>query len=144
MCKIKRLTKSNLISFGYSRSGDMRGSQYSESVKLCEDGRAKVEIFSREWHNSEPKEKTFYVDGAILAEIEKVFRAYHMESWEHKKITEIFVCDGASYHYSFSFGDEYYGFSSQMYPGKYGDGTSKIHDITSKYYKAAGVEEDNG
>lgn len=122
-----------LVKYSYSRGGDMIGSRRSEEIKLLGDGTALFSVSSADWYAQDDTVSEYIIDAAVLDELAEVFRDNHMNRWENKKITDIFVADGASESYSFRFGDTSIGFSSQYYPEKYAKPLKKMDDIIRKY-----------
>lgn len=125
--------KKDLIRYGYSSSGDMRGAFYSREICVYDDTRALMIITSQEWYNDDEKTEEYLIDGKVLNEIAEIFRDNHMNRWKNRNLSRIFVADGATDSYSFSFGDDDYGFSSQAFPPTYALKLKKIDDVIKKY-----------
>lgn len=130
---VKDMKNEKLIMYSYSSGGDMRGSHYSQEIKLSEEGKAVLCTSSADWYNDDPKTEESYIDAAVLEEIGKVFRKYHMNRWQNRKISKMFVADGASYSYRFTFGETDFRFSAQYYPGRYRYKLDEIDNIIEKY-----------
>ena len=129
------MNKDRLTEYRYSKSGDMRGSRYSETVKPDGSGRAVLSIASSEWYGEDEKTEEYFVDGKILDDLGDVFREYKMNWWKSGRISRMFVADGASMSYSFSFGEKDYDFSSQYYPDRYTDGLNALDEVIARYRK---------
>ena len=119
----------HLNKYQYSSGGGMDGGFHVESVTRYDSGHAIVMIKQAQWYYQDPVVEEYLVDDAILDEIETVVRKYRMNRWDNKKFTNMFVCDGASYSYSFSFDESYIHFSSQIYPVKYSKKLRQIDEI---------------
>ena len=132
--KNKAGSKNPLTNYNYHSGGDMCGSHHSETVMPFNETHARISISHANWHFEDPKADEYLVDIEIMKKLEDVFRKYSMEKWNNKKFTDMFVCDGASYGYSFRFGDRScIGFSSQIYPKKYSEKLQEFHDIVNAY-----------
>lgn len=129
----KALKKEKLVRYRYSRGGDMRGSRYSEEIRLQEDGSVIRSIASADWYGADDAVTEYRIDAEVLRELEAVFRRYHMNRWAHRRISRIFVADGASYGYDFTFGDTGIDFSSQVYMGRYRKGINELAAVIEKY-----------
>ena len=129
------MNKDRLTEYRYSKSGDMRGSRYSETVKPDGSGRAVLSIASSEWYGEDEKTEEYFVDGKILDDLGDVFRKYKMNWWKSGRIGKMFVADGASMSYSFSFGEKDYDFSSQYYPDRYTEGLDALDEVIARYRK---------
>ncbi len=127
------IRKQHLNSYTYSSGGSMTGGFYRESVKRADGGTALVSISEAEWHSQDPTVREYKVDDALLDELEKVIRSEKMNFWNGKKFTNMFVADGASYSYSFSFDKASIGFSSQIYPGSYRTKLAKLAEVIKRY-----------
>lgn len=127
------MKKGNLTKYSYSSGGDMLGSHYSETVKDYDGTRAVLTITSAEYHSAPEEINEYFISSEVLKELNSVFRKHHMNRWEHRKIGKMFIADGASYSYSFYFGDASCSFSSQYYPGLYRKGVDALSEIIDKY-----------
>lgn len=56
----------------------------------------------------------------MLDDIEQIVRKYKMNFWNKRKFTNMFISDGESTSYTFSFDKTRIYFSSQFYPAMYG------------------------
>ena len=128
MLKNEKLTK-----YTYSRSGDMRGSRYNQEIYQTEDGQVFMKITSADRHDAEEVVEIYEMDPQVLSEIEKIYRKYHMNGWAHRTISNLFICDGASYSYDFTFENMHTRFSSQHYPASYSSKLKQIDDVIEKY-----------
>ncbi len=149
------IEKERLVSYGYSSSGDMLGSWYSEYVTEYNEDSAIITVIQRKQHNHDDTVKEYLVDKEILNELKAVFVKYRMKGWDGKKFTKEFVYDGASHMYSFGFETNRVSFSSQYYPEKYSIKLKELDEIIAKYMENATllpglvlsdvvVEEDGG
>lgn len=127
------MKREKLTKFSYSSGGDMNGSHHSRDIVRYGDGRALVTEYDAVWYADDGKTSEYFVDEGVLDELAGVFRKYNMRRWERRKISKMFVCDGASYSYGFTFGKTSSGFSSQYYAGKYRRGTDAIDGVIVKY-----------
>ncbi len=125
--------KKELTRYGYSSSGDMRGSYYSREICVYDDTRALMITTSQEWYGDDEKTEECLIDGKVLDEIAGIFRDNHMNRWKNRNLSRMFVADGATDSYSFSFGDNDYGFSSQAFPPAYALKLKKIDEVIKKY-----------
>lgn len=116
-----------------SSGGDMLGSHHSRVVKRYDDKFAIVSILNCEWHADDGYVEEYYIDNEVLDDIESIFKRNNMQSWAHKQISNIFVADGASYSYSFYFGDTSISFSSQVYPPSYQKHLNAIDEVIKNY-----------
>ncbi|WP_429615399.1 hypothetical protein [Treponema pedis] len=131
------IEKEKLVSYQYSRSGDMLGSIYSKSVIEYNEDSALVTIVQRKQHNHKDTVREYLVDKEILDELKAVFVKYRIKGWDNKKFTNVFVADGASYKYSFDFETNCVSFSSQYYPEKYSSKLKEFDEIMAKYMENA-------
>lgn len=131
------IEKEKLTGYKYSRSGDMQGSSYSESVQEYSEDSALFTIMQREWHRDDGTVKEYLVDKEILNELKAVFVKYHMEKWDNKKFTDRFIADGASDSYHFEFETNHVSFSSQYYPEKYSSKLKELDEILNKHLENA-------
>ena len=131
--EMRDLKTKTLSRFSYSRGGDMLGSHDAVEIRAYEDGRVIMRSSSSSWHGEDDRTTEYEVDPGILTELEKVFRKYHMNRWDGKKITNLFVADGASYSYSFLIGDSYFGFSSQIFDGRYRRGVDELWEVIDRF-----------
>lgn len=123
-----------LKKYTYSTGGDMRGSSYSLTVAEYDDSHAIVSTCKKGWHADVPHVEEYLVDKQILSDLEEVIREYNMQKWDGKTFTKMFVADGASKSYSFSFGDTlYYSFSSQIFPAQYSSKLEKLDEVINRY-----------
>lgn len=130
------MAKKKLTKYCYSVSGDMLGSFYGEEIKLIDENRAVLKISSKDRHNSELKETEIDIDAAVLDDIANVYRKYHMKRWERRKISRMFIADGASRSYDFYFDNgKSTRFSSQHYPTFYRNRINKLSAIIDQYKK---------
>ena len=131
----KALKKDSLTCYTYSRSGDMRGSSYSESVKMMEDGQVLLTYENADWHGADPEVTEYLVSPEALSEIEAVFRKYGMQNWHNKKFTDLFIDDGATKSYYFTFGASScrVHFSSQLFPENYSKKLAELNAVLEKY-----------
>lgn len=125
--------KKDLVRYGYSSGGDMQGSHYSEEIRKYDDTHALMIISSAEWYYDDDKVEEYLIDVNVLKEIGNIFRENHMNRWNGRKLSNVFVADGATYSYSFSFGDNEYGFYSQSFPVTYANKLKKIDEAINKY-----------
>lgn len=131
------IEKEDLVGYQYTVDGDMLGSSYSESVRKYGDEEAIITILKSEWHGDDGTVKEYLTDKAILDELKAVFVKYRMKNWDNKKFTNMFIADGASYGYRFSFENNSVHFSSQHYPEKYASKLSELREIFNQYTKDA-------
>ena len=131
------IEKEKLTGYKYSRSGDMQGSSYSESVQEYSEDSALFTIMQRKWHSDDGTVKEYLVDKEILNELKAVFVKYHMEKWDNKKFTDRFIADGASDSYRFEFETNHVSFSSQYYPEKYSSKLKELDEILNKHLENA-------
>ncbi|MBQ0042970.1 MAG: hypothetical protein KBS85_06635 [Lachnospiraceae bacterium] len=124
-----------LSEFSYYIGGDMLGSFYEESVKKVDDSQAIITISKAESHNQELQKKEYRVDISVLTELESIIRKNHMNFWNRKKFTNMFIADGASKGYRFVFENKTIGFSSQIYPQRYLRKLQKLNSIINEYIK---------
>lgn len=131
---------STLVSFRYSSGGDMAGGGNSIALSVINE-KVFLTIASTEWWYEDNTVCEYIVDDSVMEEIAAVYRKYKMYRWDNKKFTNMFINDGASYSYSFSFDDDKsVRFSSQIYPGKYKEKLNELHDIINRYLTDASPE----
>lgn len=123
--------------YEFHSGGGMTGGYYSENVKKYDDTHALISIEKAEWHNQDPEISEYLVDMEILDELESVIRKNRMNFWNNKKFTNMFVADGESEGYYFSFDENSINFSSQIYPPKYNKKLKQLDEILDKYLKDA-------
>lgn len=126
------IKKQHLLEYHYSVGGGMTGGYYSETVRRQGD-KAVISTVRAEFHNEEPIESKIEVDASILDDIEQIVRKYKMNFWNKRKFTNMFISDGESTSYTFSFDKTRIYFSSQFYPAMYGMKLQEIRDIIKKY-----------
>lgn len=129
-----------LVSFGYYSGGGMEGGGSATSVALIND-KVYLTEEKKEWWYQDPAVSEYVVDSSILSKIESVYRKHGMHHWNNKKFTNMFVEDGPSYSYQFSFDNNYSTrFSSQIYPKKFRNKLSEIQNILKEYSTGANAE----
>jgi len=126
-----------LEEYTYSSGGDMIGSLYSESVKLVDETHALITKSSNKAYYSKPETSEYLVDAKILDDIKAIFIKYNMYNWNGRRLSNIFVADGASHSYRFYFEDKDIYFSSQVVPKLYYSKLEKIDEVISSYLKDA-------
>ena len=131
------IQKQALVSFHMGSGGDMNGSSHNIDVKAYDDSHALITVSGKDWYFKDPEISEYLVDIAVLEEIRSVFLKYHMQNWDNKEFSKVFVADGASYSYGFYFEEASVGFSSQSYPYKYFKKLSEFDDIVSRYIDSA-------
>ncbi len=122
-----------LTKFSYHYGGNMCGNSHNEVVAPYDESHARISVSHADWHHEDPKVSEYLVDIGIMKKIEEIFHKYSMEKWNGKKFTDMFVCDGESYGYSFDFDKSYISFSSQIYPKKYYEKLNEIHEVLKEY-----------
>ncbi|MCQ2522535.1 MAG: hypothetical protein MJ105_09185 [Lachnospiraceae bacterium] len=127
-----RIKDQKLNEAEFYSGGGMAGGYYRRTVKRQGDC-AVIYTEKAEMHNEEPVQSEVIVDATILDEIEKVIIKHRMNSWNNKKFTDMFVADGESRGYSFSFEKSTIRFSSQIYPEEYREKLREIEEIIKKY-----------
>lgn len=133
----KSVNNQKLISYSVSSGGGMTGGGSSSEIKYVGGDLLLVSRTSEYWFEDDTV-KEYLIDEAVLEEIGDVFKKYKMSGWHNKTFTDMFVADGPSTSYSFSFSDGgYIYFSSQIYPEKYSSKLSEISDIVKKYTETA-------
>lgn len=129
-----------LTGFEYSSGGGMEGGGKTTEISIIQDEVYLTET-SREWWYEDDSVTEYKVDEGILEEIENVFRKNKMNWWNGKKFTNMFIADGASASYDFSFdGGTWVSFSSQYYPANYSKKLDEIHEIIRKYAETAELQ----
>lgn len=126
------MKKQQLNQYSYSCGGGMSGGYISTKVKRTDEGALIIKT-NREWHNAIPACNEYLVDASILDEIQTIFYKHHMKIWHGKKFTNMFVCDGCSYSYSFSLEKDNIHFSSQIYPPKYSNKLKQFDEVINSY-----------
>lgn len=121
-----------LNEYQYHSGGGMTGGYYREVIRRCDDT-AIILTERAEFHNEEPVKEEFVVNVSVLDEIEKIVIKHRMNHWHNKKFTNMFVADGESKGYSFSFDKNTIRFSSQIYPPIFSDKLHEIDEVVKKY-----------
>ncbi|MDD5923761.1 MAG: hypothetical protein PUC88_03100 [Clostridia bacterium] len=127
----------HLNKYCYSSSGGMSGGYYSKTIKRYDDAHALISIEKVEWHSQDPEVNEYLVDVSIMDELEEIIRKYRMNFWNRKKFSNMFIADGESIGYSFTFDKDYIDLSSQYYPARYSDKLHKFDEIIEKYLNDA-------
>ena len=122
-----------LNSYTESSGGDMNGSHRSFSIKRVDDQKALVSYSKARWYGEDPAVEEYYTDVKVLDEIDAIVRKYHMNRWNNKKFTNMFIADGGSDSYYFAYDEESFSFSSQYYPSKYATKLAKIKEAVKPY-----------
>ncbi len=123
----------DLTSYSYSSGGGMLGGHSSRELRLQEYGTVLMPESRAETHSDLDEVHEYLLDKDVLQDIEAIFRKYHMERWNRKEFTKVFIADGESDSYHFRFGTAQIWFSSQVYPAKYANKLSKIDDAIRPY-----------
>lgn len=129
----------HLKQYQYSSGGGMSGGYDRETVTRYDDTHALISTESAKWHNQDPEIKEYLADAAILEELEDVVRQHHMNFWNRKKFTKMFIADGETESYYFCFDEDEISFSSQLYPKRYYDKLRLLDETIAKYRKNAEV-----
>ncbi len=129
------IEKKALVSFHRGSAGDMMGGTHQTYIDAYDDAHAVISISHADWYYEDPTVTEYLADIAVLQEIREVFLKYHMQNWDNKKFTDMFVADGASYSYGFDFEEDYVNFSSQYYPEKYAEKLDELDAIINRYLK---------
>ena len=125
----------HLNEYSCSIGGGMTGGYRMETVKKYND-QALIRIESAEWHSQDPEVTEYLTDAAVLDELEEIARKHKMNTWNKKKFTDMFIADGESESYRFSFDDEDIYFSSQIYPKEYREKLAELDAVVKKYIEA--------
>lgn len=131
------IRKQHLNEYQYSTGGGMNGGYYHKTVKRYNDTLALISIENAEWHNQDPTVNEYLVNVSILDDLETIIRKYHMNFWNRKTFSNMFIADGESYSYSFEFDEKDIYFSAQHYPTSYSNKLSKLNEIINKYLEKA-------
>ena len=126
-----------LVKYEYYSGGGMTGGYHRETVKKYDDTSAVITTEKAEWHNDEPEITEYKVDIAIMDELEKIIRKQKMNFWHRKKFSNVFIADGESMGYTFTFDDAEIDFSSQHYPAQYRNKLQKLDETVDAYLKNA-------
>ncbi len=135
------ITGQHLTEYSFTTGGGMSGQYYSETVKRYDDSLASIITEEAAWHGEAPVKKEYLVDIAILEDLEATVRDNKMNYWNRKTFTKMFVDDGESDSYRFSFDDTFIYFSSQIYPDEYKTKLAELSDIVKKYLQNPKSEE---
>lgn len=127
----------NLEKYSRNTAGDMRGSSSSVYVSRMNGGQALLGFTGKDWYADDNTVREYLVPDTIITELEEVFKSEGMKRWNNKKITNVFVADGATTGYSFDFEKESVSFSSQYYPDAYQNKLNKLDEIIKKYAEGA-------
>lgn len=126
-----------LTAYVETAGGGDTGGHRSMEIWLY-DGEAYVTKEKVEWHYEDPVAEEYKIDKAVLTEIGEIYFKYKMEKWEGISFSNVEVCDGETYGYSFSLADgSNVRFSSQYYGNKYSKKLSEISAVTDKYFESA-------
>ncbi len=119
-----------------SSGGDMTGGYESVTIKRMDDQYALYTVEKAEWHFQDPEVREYYIDVKVLDDIRNVVVDNKINNWNRKKFTNMFISDGASYSYNFSFDESTVSFSSQYYPDKYSKKLELIDAAVEPYTQA--------
>lgn len=122
-----------LNSYTEASGGDMNGSHRSFSIKRVDDQKALVSYSKARWYGEDPAVEEYYTDVKVLDEIDAVVRKYHMNRWNNKKFTNMFIADAGNDSYYFTYDEEYISFSSQYYPSGYAKKLAEIDEVVKPY-----------
>lgn len=120
-----------------SSGGGMSGGYSRETVKRLDDTHALVTVEKAEWYSQDPEINEYLVDVSIMDELEENIRKNRMNFWHRKKFTNLFIADGETDGYSFTFDKNEVRFSSQYYPPKYSRKLERFGEIIEKYLQNA-------
>lgn len=129
---VPSLRNQHLQSYCYSSGGDMLGRHHSTKVSR-KDGVLLVSISDAGAHWMDNTTKEYLVEDRLLSELEAVFRKHKMQRWHEKRLSDVFVADGATYSYSFNFDEDRIRFSSQFFPRDYGARLKELHQLVEDY-----------
>lgn len=93
-----------LIEFRASESGGMNGSRSSTSVAYTDEGRCKVNIVSKPFHNQPTTHVKYYADG-LLDKLSEVCERYHVIEWKDLPEQDLFMHDAPTIYEHFTFED---------------------------------------
>jgi len=124
--------KQELMMYKTHSGGDKKGGN-KETVLTAAAGGAILRFSEAEWHDEEPTVEEYLVDAKALEEIKEVFMKYEMYKWEDKKFSDLFVADGKTTSYLFSFTEDDISFSSQLYPDPYAAMLDELDAVIEKY-----------
>lgn len=127
-----RIKNQKLNEYQYYTGGGMTGGYYREVIKRCGDT-AVISIERADFHNEDPIMSEYVVNVSLLDEIEKIVVKHRMNHWNNKKFTNMFVSDGESKGYSFTFEESSIRFSSQIYPPIISEKLQEIDVVIKKY-----------
>lgn len=132
-----RIKGQRLNEYCYNTGGGMMGGYYKKTIKRYDDKNALISIESVAWHNQDAEVKEYFADISIMDELEEVIRDCRMNFWHRKKFTDIFISDGESRGYHFTFDNACIDFSSQFYPDRYREKLNRFNEVIEKYIKDA-------
>lgn len=93
-----------LIAYSSSEGGGMNGSYSSCDIAYTGDGRCRVQISSRAFHNKPTVNTRYYAEG-LLEKLSNVCERYNVSSWENQPDRETFMYDATSGSKTFIFED---------------------------------------
>ncbi len=93
-----------LIAYSSSEGGGMNGSYSSYDIAYTGDGRCRVQISSRAFHNQPIIDTRYYAEG-LLEKLSNVCERYNVSSWVNLPDCEIFMHDAPSGNNTFTFED---------------------------------------
>lgn len=129
-----------LVSCSCWSGGGMTGGGDSTEIGMI-DGEVILTESDTEWWYEDAAITEYRLDSAVLADIESVFRKYHMQNWHNRKFSDMFVADGPSFGYSFTFEDgTAVSFSSQVYPMSYSQKLAKLKEVIEQYRQKGTLE----
>lgn len=159
--KVPNVKNKKLVSYVYSSGGGMNGGGHSTEIGII-DGEVILTYSDTEWWYDDAHVTEYKLDKSVLSDIERVFRKYKMQHWNHKKFSDMFVADGPSYSYFFQFqdiqenqdiqkinvnktnktikGSTWVSFSSQVYPVSYSRKLAEIDKVIEQYKERATLE----
>lgn len=91
-----------LVAYNSSETGGMNGVYSLISVFYDKDGRCKVEIAHRSFHNQPTKYTNYYAEG-LLEKLSEVCERYNVISWTNLPANNMFLHDAPTINDCFSF-----------------------------------------
>lgn len=118
-----------LTCYQYSCGGNELGNDYTTEIRKQGDAAAILSISKADWHAEDPRVEEYLVDQDVLKSIEEIFLKYEMQKWHNREFSDVFICDGETESYFFTFENGKVHFSSQLFPTAFKEKLAEIDQV---------------